>query len=173
MTEATDLTYVWTALCTDVGREHPHTSGCPRQVPVPFYRWYARIASSFTFVANHASTVCTLASRYYDEKPHIYSLATHLAKASAGNSFIGGWKTLEMCQAYFLLGGFSPPARRWEEDRSWFYTGLSFRFAPSSTPWLLVFCRHSICKLTTRQDGDGAQLEPYPRCEANGRTRST
>ncbi|TCD60645.1 hypothetical protein EIP91_009746 [Steccherinum ochraceum] len=73
------------------------------------------------------TVVCSLASRYYSEKPDIHPLAMHLAKAAAGNAFIGGWKTVEMCQAYLLLGSYSPPARRLEEDRSWFYSGMSFR----------------------------------------------
>ncbi|THH32188.1 hypothetical protein EUX98_g1983 [Antrodiella citrinella] len=75
------------------------------------------------------TVVCALASRYYEEKPDIYVLAMHLAKAAAGNAFLGGWKTVEMCQAYLLLGSYSPPARRLEEDRSWFFTGLAFRLA--------------------------------------------
>lgn len=71
--------------------------------------------------------VCALASRYYEEKPEMYSLAMHLAKAAAANAFLDGWKTIEMCQAYILLGAYTPPARRWEEDRYWFYTGIAFR----------------------------------------------
>ena len=57
----------------------------------------------------------------------MYGLAMHLAKAAAAKSFLDGWKTIEMCQAYILLGAYTPPARRWEEDRYWFYTGIAFR----------------------------------------------
>ncbi|KAI0791090.1 hypothetical protein C8Q75DRAFT_816566 [Abortiporus biennis] len=73
------------------------------------------------------TVVCALASRYYNEKPEMYGLAMHLAKATAANAFLDGWKTIEMCQAYILLGAYTPPARRWEEDRYWFYTGIAFR----------------------------------------------
>ena len=57
----------------------------------------------------------------------MYGLALHLAKAAAANAFLDGWKTIEMCQAYILLGAYIPPARRWEEDRYWFFTGIAFR----------------------------------------------
>lgn len=75
------------------------------------------------------TVVCALASRYYDEKPDMYMLAIHIAKAAAANAFLDGWKTIEMCQAYILLGAYTPPARKWEEDRYWFFTGLAFRLA--------------------------------------------
>lgn len=72
----------------------------------------------------------------------MYLLAMHIAKASAANAFLDGWKTIEMCQAYLLLGGYTPPARKWEEDRYWFFTGIGFRLGielnlnrpPSSPP---------------------------------------
>ncbi|KAI0369514.1 hypothetical protein BV20DRAFT_1078089, partial [Pilatotrama ljubarskyi] len=73
--------------------------------------------------------ICTVASRYYKEKPHIYGMAIHFAKAAAANAIIDGWKTVEMCQAFALWSVYNPPARRWEEDRAWCYTGIAFRLA--------------------------------------------
>ena len=35
----------------------------------------------------------------------------------------------ELCQAYILMSIYAVPARRWEEDRSWLYTGLAIRIA--------------------------------------------
>ncbi len=72
--------------------------------------------------------VCTVASRYYDEKPHIHGMAIHFAKAAAANAVIDGWNTVEMCQAFALWSVYNPPARRWEEDRAWCYTGIAFRY---------------------------------------------
>lgn len=72
--------------------------------------------------------VCTVASRYYEEKPHIYGMAIHFAKAAAANAIIDGWKTVEMIQAFALWSVYNPPARRWEEDRAWCYTGIAFRY---------------------------------------------
>ena len=53
----------------------------------------------------------------------------HFAKSAAANALIDGWKSVELCQAYILMSIYSVPARRWEEDRSWLYTGLAIRIA--------------------------------------------
>ena len=71
--------------------------------------------------------VCAIASRYYAEKSEIYPIAMHFAKHSAANALIDGWKSVELCQAYILMSTYAVPARRWEEDRSWLYTGLAIR----------------------------------------------
>ena len=78
------------------------------------------------------NAVCTVASRYYKEKPHIHGMAVHFAKAAAANAVIDGWKTVEMCQAFALWSVYNPPARRWEEDRAWCYTGIAFRSVSES-----------------------------------------
>ncbi|KAI0673211.1 hypothetical protein C8Q78DRAFT_708520 [Trametes maxima] len=75
------------------------------------------------------TVICTVAARYYTEKPHIHGMAIHFAKAAAANAIIDGWKTVEMCQAFALWSVYNPPARRWEEDRAWCYTGIAFRLA--------------------------------------------
>lgn len=54
-------------------------------------------------------------------------MAMHFAKHSAANALIDGWKSVELCQAYILMSIYVVPARRWEEDRSWLYTGLAVR----------------------------------------------
>ena len=54
-------------------------------------------------------------------------MAIHFAKAAAANAVIDGWKTVEMIQAFALWSVYNPPARRWEEDRAWCYTGIAFR----------------------------------------------
>lgn len=78
---------------------------------------------------SHAHTlVCGVSSRYYTEKSEIYPIAMHFAKHSAANALIDGWKTVELCQAYILLSIYAVPAKRWEEDRGWLYTGLAIRY---------------------------------------------
>lgn len=72
--------------------------------------------------------VCAISSRYYTEKSEIYPIAMHFAKHAAANALIDGWKSVELCQAYILMSIYAVPARRWEEDRSWLYTGLAIRF---------------------------------------------
>ena len=58
----------------------------------------------------------------------------HFAKHAAANALIEGWKSVELCQAYILMSIYAVPARRWEEDRSWLYTGLAIRFVAHLCP---------------------------------------
>lgn len=74
------------------------------------------------------TVICAISSRYYD-KSEIYPVAMHFAKHAAANALIDGWKSVELCQAYILMSLYTVPARRWEEDRSWLYTGLAIRIA--------------------------------------------
>lgn len=75
------------------------------------------------------TVICAISSRYYTEKSEIYPIAMHFAKHSAATALIDGWKSVELCQAYILMSIYAMPARRWEEDRSWLYTGLAIRIA--------------------------------------------
>ncbi|KAL0066966.1 hypothetical protein AAF712_005955 [Marasmius tenuissimus] len=75
------------------------------------------------------TVICAVSSRYYAEKSEIYPIAMHFAKHSAANALVDGWKSVELCQAYILMSIYAVPARRWEEDRSWLYTGLAIRIA--------------------------------------------
>ncbi|KAL1755599.1 fungal-specific transcription factor domain-containing protein, partial [Schizophyllum commune] len=75
------------------------------------------------------TVICAISSRYYTEKSEIYPIAMHFAKHSAATALIDGWKSVELCQAYILMSIYAVPARRWEEDRSWLYTGLAIRIA--------------------------------------------
>ena len=75
--------------------------------------------------------VCAVSSRYYREKSEIYPIAMHFARRAAANALVDGWKSVELCQAYILLGTYGVPAKRWEEDRGWLYIGLAIRFVES------------------------------------------
>ncbi|KAH8813808.1 fungal-specific transcription factor domain-containing protein [Flagelloscypha sp. PMI_526] len=75
------------------------------------------------------TVICAVSSRYYPPKAEIYPIAMHFAKHAAANALIDGWKTVELVQAYILMSVYAVPARRWEEDRSWLYTGLAIRIA--------------------------------------------
>ncbi|KAJ7577862.1 fungal-specific transcription factor domain-containing protein [Mycena floridula] len=86
-------------------------------------------ASTFARCPFLFTVVCAISSRYYTEKSEIYPIAMHFAKHSAANALIDGWKSVELCQAYILLSVYAVPARKWEEDRSWLYTGLAIRIA--------------------------------------------
>ena len=71
--------------------------------------------------------MCAVASRFYEERPEVYPMAIHMAKAAAANAFLDGCKTIEMCQAFAIMAAYMPPARRWDEDRQFFYSGIAFR----------------------------------------------
>ncbi|KAG6809261.1 hypothetical protein H0H92_000968 [Tricholoma furcatifolium] len=86
-------------------------------------------ASTFARCPFLFTVICAISSRYYAEKSEIYPIAMHFAKHSAANALIDGWKSVELCQAYILMSVYAVPARRWEEDRSWLYTGLAIRIA--------------------------------------------
>ncbi|KAG1765482.1 glycoside hydrolase superfamily [Suillus placidus] len=81
-----------------------------------------------------SSKVCAVSSRYYKEKSEIYPVAMHFAKHSAANALINGWKSVELCQAYILMSIYAVPARRWEEDRSWLYTGRTCGAVSTTQP---------------------------------------
>ncbi|KAA1473232.1 hypothetical protein DENSPDRAFT_779779 [Dentipellis sp. KUC8613] len=85
-------------------------------------------ASTFSRCPFLFTVVCATALRYSD-KPEVYPIAMHFAKSAAANALIDGWKSVELCQAYILMSIYAVPARRWEEDRSWLYTGLAIRIA--------------------------------------------
>jgi hypothetical protein len=86
-------------------------------------------ASTFARCPFLFTVVCAISSRYYAKKSGIYPIAMHFAKHSAANALVDGWKSVELCQAYILMSIYAVPARRWEEDRSWLYTGLAIRLA--------------------------------------------
>ncbi|KAF8659280.1 hypothetical protein AX16_001855 [Volvariella volvacea WC 439] len=86
-------------------------------------------ASTFARCPFLFTVICAISSRYYAAKSEIYPIAMHFAKHSAANALIDGWKSVELCQAYILMSIYAVPARRWEEDRSWLYTGLAIRIA--------------------------------------------
>ena len=73
--------------------------------------------------------MCAISSRYYTEKSEIYPIAMHFAKHAAASALLNGWKSVELSQAYLLMSLYGVPARRWEEDRNWLYTGLAIRLA--------------------------------------------
>ncbi|KAF7291885.1 hypothetical protein MIND_01213800 [Mycena indigotica] len=86
-------------------------------------------ASTFARCPFLFTVICAISSRYYPEKSEIYPIAMHFAKHSAATALIDGWKSVELVQAYILMSIYAVPARKWEEDRSWLYTGLAIRLA--------------------------------------------
>ncbi|KAL5638649.1 hypothetical protein ACGC1H_003117 [Rhizoctonia solani] len=75
------------------------------------------------------TVICAIASRYWVERPELYTVLMHHAKSAAATAITDGWKSLEVCQAYLLLSIYPQPARSWAEDRGWLYLGCAIRLA--------------------------------------------
>ncbi|CUA76993.1 Conidial development protein fluffy [Neurospora crassa OR74A] [Rhizoctonia solani] len=75
------------------------------------------------------TVICAIASRYWIERPELYTVLMHHAKSAAATAITDGWKSLEVCQAYLLLSIYPQPARSWAEDRGWLYLGCAIRLA--------------------------------------------
>lgn len=77
----------------------------------------------------------------------------HFAKHAAASGLLNGWKSVELAQAYLLMSLYGVPARRWEEDRNWLYTGLAIRYAFSAFATL----PHDVL-MSLFQDRHGSEL---------------
>lgn len=79
--------------------------------------------------------MCAISSRFLPSRPGLHKIAMHFAKTCAATAFVDGTKSVELVQAYFLMSIYGLPARRWEEDRSWFYGGLASRCVRVRVLW--------------------------------------
>jgi hypothetical protein len=71
--------------------------------------------------------VCAIASRYLPNRPGLYDQLMEHALIAAGVTLSTGAKSVEIVFAYTLLALYPRPARRWEDDRSWWYLGVATR----------------------------------------------
>ncbi|PPQ88004.1 hypothetical protein CVT25_001083 [Psilocybe cyanescens] len=61
------------------------------------------------------TVVCAVASRYYEARPNLYSLAMEFARDCAGKGLVEGDRSVEVCQAYLILAVY--PASAYYADR--------------------------------------------------------
>jgi hypothetical protein len=105
------------------------------------HRWFvasplsASSDISQALISHMLHTVCAIALRY-SEKPEVYPIAMHFAKSVASSALVDGWKSVELCQVYIVMSIYTAPARCWDEDRSWQYTGLAI--------WCANFSQHEV-----------------------------
>lgn len=103
---------------------------------------------------SNARAVCAIASRFYRERPELYSIAMHFAKASAASTLVEGHKSVELCQAYLLLAIWSSGnTRTFDEDRGWLWLGYAIRYA---RPWE----NDNTISLSEDQHGNGIESSP-------------
>lgn len=98
--------------------------------PVSVHRWCVLISAIFiNGFFDFFSSVCAVASRYYEARPNLYSLAMEFARDCAGKGLVEGDRSVEVCQAYLILAVYPVPKKKWVEDRSWLLMGVAIRRA--------------------------------------------
>ncbi|KAK7038187.1 fungal-specific transcription factor domain-containing protein [Favolaschia claudopus] len=76
------------------------------------------------------TTICAIASKFYDANPELHPKLTELAKKLAFSVPAAGYKSLEIVQAYLLLALYGCGAvERYEQDRTWLLLGMAIRIA--------------------------------------------
>ncbi|KAI0077103.1 hypothetical protein K474DRAFT_1621646 [Panus rudis PR-1116 ss-1] len=76
------------------------------------------------------TTICTIASRFYPERPELHAKLSDLSRKLAFSVPAQGYKSVEIVQAYLLntLWGCGP-VERYEQDRTWMLLGMAIRMA--------------------------------------------
>ncbi|KAJ6630715.1 fungal-specific transcription factor domain-containing protein [Mycena sp. CBHHK59/15] len=75
------------------------------------------------------TVICATASRFYTLRPSLYQTAHSLARDAAAKALIDGSRSVDVCQAYLLLGVYPVPKKKFVDDRSWLFMGVSIRMA--------------------------------------------
>ena len=76
------------------------------------------------------TTVCAIASRFYEKNLSLRPKLAVVAKKLMFESPARGYKSLEIVQAYLLLTNWNlGPEERWEQDLSYLLLGLAIRIA--------------------------------------------
>ncbi|KAJ7355918.1 fungal-specific transcription factor domain-containing protein [Mycena albidolilacea] len=76
------------------------------------------------------TTICAIASKFYDANPELHPKLTEMAKKLAFSVPARGYKSLEIVQAYLLLALYGCGAvERYEQDRTWLLLGMGIRIA--------------------------------------------
>ncbi|TFK36330.1 fungal-specific transcription factor domain-containing protein [Crucibulum laeve] len=74
------------------------------------------------------TTICSIASKFYTEKPDLHPRLTELAKKLAFSVPAQGYKSVEIVQAYLLLALWGCGAvERYEQDKTWLLLGMAIR----------------------------------------------
>lgn len=73
--------------------------------------------------------VCTVASKFYAKRPELHLQCLQQAKKSAYMIMSRGFKSVEIVQGFMLLCLWNQPAERFEEDKTWLFSGVAIRMA--------------------------------------------
>ena len=79
--------------------------------------------------------VCAVASKFYRKRPELYGLCIPHARFLASKAIDQGYKSVEIVQAYMLLAYYNSPTERFENDRTYTYSGIAIRMAVELNLW--------------------------------------
>lgn len=68
--------------------------------------------------------ICAVASKFYTKKPELYPKIMSAAHELGVGTLRSSYKSVEVIQGFLLLSTWSQPSLRYEEDRSWMYSGI-------------------------------------------------
>ncbi|SOV05633.1 uncharacterized protein UDID_06361 [Ustilago sp. UG-2017a] len=86
-----------------------------------------------TFICSRSpflfTCVCTVASKFYEKRPDLHSKCQALTRKVAFDVVNRGFKSIEVVQGFLLMAMYAQPAERFEEDKTWMYSGIALRMA--------------------------------------------
>ncbi|KAG5653537.1 hypothetical protein H0H81_012478 [Sphagnurus paluster] len=137
---------------------YPIPSVFPFSIPA-----YHKYAASFNHIAHTnskpCSPVCSIASKFYTEKPELHPRLTELAKKLAFSVPAQGYKSVEIVQGYLLLSLWGCGAvERFEQDKTWLLLGMAIRMATD-----LNLHRKTAASSQDTQEGRARDLEVHNR----------
>lgn len=75
------------------------------------------------------TVICTIASKFYKKKPELHKKCLEITRKSAYVIMSRGFKSVEIVQGLLLLSLWPTPSQRFEEDKTWLYSGVAIRMA--------------------------------------------
>ena len=86
-----------------------------------------------TFICSRSpflfTCICTVASKFYTRRPDLHQKCLSLVKKVAFDVMSRGFKSIEIVQGFLLLSMWNQPAERFEEDKTWLFSGIAIRMA--------------------------------------------
>ncbi|SPO27877.1 uncharacterized protein UTRI_05020 [Ustilago trichophora] len=86
-----------------------------------------------TFICSRSpflfTCVCTVASKFYERRPDLHAKCLALTRKVAFDVVNRGFKSIEIVQGFLLMAMYAQPAERFEEDKTWMYSGIALRMA--------------------------------------------
>ncbi|CBQ68910.1 conserved hypothetical protein [Sporisorium reilianum SRZ2] len=86
-----------------------------------------------TFICSRSpflfTCVCAVAAKFYERRPDLHAKCLALTRKVAFDVVNRGFKSIEIVQGFLLMALYAQPAERFEEDKTWMYSGIALRMA--------------------------------------------